>query len=469
MKETLRSVGIDLGTSTTQLIFSRLTVENTASPYAVPRMEIRNREILYRSPVHFTPLVDADTLDARAIGQLLTEEYRRAGIAPEDVDTGAVIITGETARKENARAVLEAVSHLAGQFVVATAGPALESVLAARGAGADRYAVESGKSVLHLDIGGGTTNLALFDREGQLRETGCLNVGGRLVKVEEARRVTYVSPVLRGFPAPKVGEVVSVESLEPLVSALVETLEEACGLRPATDRLKRLITDRTVTMREPPEVLSFSGGVADVIDQENRDDFAFGDLGVLLGRAIRRSKLWTVPHRLGRETIRATVVGAGSYATELSGSTVFYRAVDFPLQDLPALRLEQRDLETQDMLSRAVAGQWLLLDGGGRGAVTLEGWNAPTFAQIQGLAEGLAATLEPRLGPEAPLVVVTEQDMAKALGHALGALLPHRPLLCLDGLHVPAGSYLDVAAPVGGGAAVPVVVKTLAFTEGESQ
>ena len=140
MRETLRSVGIDLGTSTTQLIFSRLTVENTASPYAVPRMEIRDREILYRSPVHFTPLVNADTLDAGAIGQLLTEEYRRAGIDPADVDTGAVIITGETARKENARAVLEAVSHLAGQFVVATAGPALESVLAARGAGADRCA-----------------------------------------------------------------------------------------------------------------------------------------------------------------------------------------------------------------------------------------------------------------------------------------------------------------------------------------
>lgn len=335
MRETLRSVGIDLGTSTTQLIFSRLTVENTASPYAVPRMEIQDREILYRSPVHFTPLVNADTLDAGAIGQLLTEEYRRAGIDPADVDTGAVIITGETARKENARAVLEAVSHLAGQFVVATAGPALESVLAARGAGADRCARDGGTSVLHLDIGGGTTNLAFFDREGQLRETGCLNVGGRLVKVDQARRVTYVSPVLRGLPAPSVGETVTAASLQPLVTALAETLEEACGLRPATDRLARLITDRTVTLAEPPELLSFSGGVADLIEADVQDDFAFGDLGVLLGRAIRRSRLWTVPHRLGRETIRATVVGAGSYATELSGSTVYYRGIDFPLQPSP--------------------------------------------------------------------------------------------------------------------------------------
>ena len=464
MRETLRSVGIDLGTSTTQLIFSRLTVENTASPYAVPRMEIRDREILYRSPVHFTPLVNADTLDAGAIGQLLTEEYRRAGIDPADVDTGAVIITGETARKENARAVLEAVSHLAGQFVVATAGPALESVLAARGAGADRCARDGGTSVLHLDIGGGTTNLALFDREGRLRETGCLNVGGRLVKVDQARRVTYVSPVLRGLPAPSVGETVTAASLQPLVTALAETLEEACGLRPATDRLARLITDRTVTLAEPPELLSFSGGVADLIEADVQDDFAFGDLGVLLGRAIRRSRLWTVPHRLGRETIRATVVGAGSYATELSGSTVYYRGIDFPLQDLPSVRLEQGDLENGETLSRAVAGQWALLDQTGPAALSLEGWSAPTFAQVSGLARALAAALEPRLGPETPLVVVTEQDMAKALGQALGALLPRRPLLCLDGLHVPAGGYLDVAAPVGGGAAVPVVVKTLAFS-----
>ena len=167
---------------------------------------------------------------------------------------------------------------------------------------------------------------------------------------------------------------------------------------------------------------------------------------------------------LGRETIRATVVGAGSYATELSGSTVYYRGIDFPLQDLPAMRLEQGDLENGETLSRAVAGQWALLDQTGPAALSLEGWSAPTFAQVSGLAQALAAALEPRLGPETPLVVVTEQDMAKALGQALGALLPRRPLLCLDGLHVPAGGYLDVAAPVGGGAAVPVVVKTLAFS-----
>ena len=144
MSETLQSVGIALGTSTTQLIHSRLTLENTAPAFTVPRMEISKREILYRSPIHFTPLLNADTLDAAAIGDLIAGEYDRAGICPEEIQTGAVIITGETARKENARAVLAAISHLAGTFVVATAGPALESVLAARGAGADVYAMDLG-------------------------------------------------------------------------------------------------------------------------------------------------------------------------------------------------------------------------------------------------------------------------------------------------------------------------------------
>ena len=126
-----------------------------------------------------------------------------------------------------ARAVLAAISHLAGTFVVATAGPALESVLAARGAGADVYAREHRKWVLHLDIGGGTTNLARIDPQGKIVETGCLNVGGRLVKLDPQGTVTYVSPVLKGFPAPRVGERATPETLSPLLDRLVAVLEEA--------------------------------------------------------------------------------------------------------------------------------------------------------------------------------------------------------------------------------------------------
>lgn len=424
MTETLQSVGIDLGTSTTQLIHSRLTLQNTAPAFTVPRMEIAGREILYRSPIHFTPLLNADTLDAEAIADLIAREYDRAGIRPEEIQTGAVIITGETARKENAQAVLAAIAHLAGTFVVATAGPDLESILAARGAGADAYAREHGVWVLHLDIGGGTTNLARIDPQGRIVKTDCINVGGRLVKFDPQGTVTYVSPVLKDFPAPRVGERATPESLTPLLDRLVEKLEEAVG--------------------ESPPTLSFSGGVAALLEQEE-PWLAYGDLGVLLAAKIRASKLMKGAYILGRETIRATVVGAGSHATELSGSTVFYRGMAFPLQDLPVA---------------AWAGQALLEPV----AVALPGRAVSGYGDLVRLAEQLTKAAA-SLPPGAPLAVVLEQDVAKALGQALATLLPpDRPILCLDSLSLPPESFLDVAAPVGGGTALPVVIKTLAFS-----
>ena len=158
MSETLRSVGLDVGTTSTQMIFSELTVENKASGFAVPEMEIAQRNILYRSPVHFTPLLDEDHVDALALRDIVAAEYRSAGIDRGSVDTGAIIITGETSRKENARAVLDALADFAGEFVVAEAGPDLESVLAAKGAGAVDASARTGKTVLHMDIGGGTSN-----------------------------------------------------------------------------------------------------------------------------------------------------------------------------------------------------------------------------------------------------------------------------------------------------------------------
>ena len=132
MTETLKSVGIDIGTSTTQLVVSKLTLENRANPFSVPRIAITDREIIYRSRIHFTPLLSETVIDAPGVREIVAEEYRRAGLRREEVQTGAVIITGETARKENAREVLNALSEFAGDFVVATAGPDLESILAGR-------------------------------------------------------------------------------------------------------------------------------------------------------------------------------------------------------------------------------------------------------------------------------------------------------------------------------------------------
>ena len=153
MHEVILSVGIDIGTSTTQLIFSRLTIENRASSYTVPRIQIVEKEVIYRSLIYFTPLKSSTEIDAEAVKKIVRDEYKAAGMTPEDVKTGAVIITGETARKQNANDVLEALSDLAGDFVVATAGPDLESVLSARGAGTDKLSHEHRTTVANLDVG----------------------------------------------------------------------------------------------------------------------------------------------------------------------------------------------------------------------------------------------------------------------------------------------------------------------------
>ena len=269
MSEGLCSVGLDVGTTSTQMIVSRLEIENRAGSFSVPELEIGSREILYKSPVYFTPLLDESHVDAAKLKKIIDAEYQKAGIRREQVDTGAVIITGETSRKENARAVLEALSDLAGDFVVATAGPDLESVLAAKGAGAVAYSEETGKTVLHMDIGGGTSNLALI-RQGQIESTGCLNVGGRLLKLSKVGRVLYVSPVLDRLCKLKTGDTVSQEQVEAVAQILVQALEMAAGLRERTQLLDAMTTPGTAMMPPAEEVvISFSGGVADCIDQEH--------------------------------------------------------------------------------------------------------------------------------------------------------------------------------------------------------
>ena len=322
MADILRSVGLDVGTTSTQLIFSELTVENRAGSFSVPEMEIGQRKVLYRSPIHFTPLVGTDKVDGAAIRKLIEAEYAAAGICRDTVDTGAVIITGETSRKENAETVLRELSGFAGDFVVATAGPDLESVLAARGAGAVKLSAETGKTVLHMDIGGGTANLALI-RNGKIIQTGCLNVGGRLIKYDKMHRVTYVSPMLAKLCSLKIGTTVEESDLEPIAMLLTQALEMAAGLREPNALLDTLTTSGTHFQSPGTAVtISFSGGVADCINQQLPWD-AFGDLGPTLGQCIRRSRLCE-NYVLGQETIRATVIGAGCHSAQLSGSTISF-------------------------------------------------------------------------------------------------------------------------------------------------
>lgn len=453
MSERLLSLGLDVGTTSTQLILSRLEIENTSSGFTVPEMVIADRKILYKSPVHFTPLKSDALVDGEGLRELVQREYESAGIGRQDVDTGAVIITGETSRKENAAGVLSALAEMAGDFVVATAGPHLESVLAAKGAGAVDFSRSTGKTVLHMDIGGGTSNLALI-ADGKIVETGCLNVGGRLLKLEENGKVTYVSPVLEGLCDLRVGDAATPGQVQAVAERLVQALEMAAGLARPTGLLEKLTTEgAAMAVPQQVPVLSFSGGVADCIEKE-RPWLKFGDIGPILGQTIRKSKLCAGEYRLGEETIRATVIGAGCHSAQLTGSTVFYRDIGFPIKNRPVVRLSPKEqLLPAGELAAVIRGRLAQMDTDA--VLALPGLRSPDYASVKALAQSITEGFGKRR-----VLVAVEQDMAKALGQAMALLLPMgQGCLCVDSVKLEEGSYLDVGAPVG--PALPVVVKTL--------
>ena len=424
MSKTLLSVGLDVGTTTTQLIVSDLQVENRSGAFQVPDLSITERVIRYQSPIHFTPLLDRHRIDADSIRTLVMQEYEAAGIRREEVDTGAVIITGETSRKENAAAVVQALSDLAGEFVVATAGPDLESILAAQGSGAVAYSKETGKPVLNIDIGGGTSNFAWI-RDGKITATHCINVGGRLVKLDSHGTVTEVSPVLADRKDLYPGAHPTPAQLEALAQDLTAQLEAAAG-------------------PEKDFVTCFSGGVAECIRQEI-PSLAFGDLGPLLGKAIRQSPRFQ-NHIFCNQTIRATVIGAGCHSTQLSGSTVFHRGIHFPLRDLPVATVEE-------LTPSALRHPFTIHDT--TPILSLPDLPNPTYQALTQLAETLLQAV-----PTGSILLSTGQDLAKALGQIL-ALRTGRPILCMDRLELRRDTYLDVTAPVG--PALGVIIKTLVF------
>lgn len=474
-KEKLLTVGIDLGTSTTQLVLSELTVENFASAFSVPRITISDKKVIYRSDIIFTPLLNQTEIDDEPIKAFVSAQYRKAGIVKEEIQMGAVIITGETARKTNSSKVLEALSGYAGDFVVATAGPDLESIIAGKGAGTESFSNEKRYPIANIDIGGGTSNLAVF-KDGEVIDTACFDIGGRLIKIDPATMtVTYISPKVQQIIAAignetKVGARTNQQSLKPIIAELVKALENSVGIGARSRFYDLLITNHGLRLDEAIPAITFSGGVADCLNESlPADPFRYGDIGLLLGHALRQSALFKEKEVLhSAETIRATVVGAGSHTAEVSGSTIAYTEQILPIKNLPILKLSRDDeqLPAEQMAERITEKlNWHRLeDDTPKVALAIKGLQNPSFADIQrygaGLVQGLASLIE----AEVPLIVMVDEDMAKALGHSLFAQLPpHYPFVCLDSVRVENGDYIDIGQPVADGAVLPVIVKTLVF------
>ena len=279
-------------------------------------------------------------------------------------------------------------------------------------------------------------------------------------------QIDYVAPVLESrFPGVNRGEVPDKAALQAAVTDMAQTLAQAAGLFPQDGRMEHYATAGAAPPRVfHPDAITFSGGVADCLWDPPADWQAYGDIGPLLGAAIREA-FTPAGERLirSKETIRATVVGAGSHATQLSGSTVYYRDVPFPLKNLPVLRLTRTEQELPPVQLAQVLREkrnWYAdQTGSARLAVGLEGFQSPSYQQVVTLAKGLALGLTE--GEGVP-VCVLERDMAKVLGQILAQKVKG-PLLCLDGVAARQGDYIDVGTPIAGGTVLPVVVKTLAF------
>jgi ethanolamine utilization protein EutA len=473
MEQKLISIGIDVGTSTTQVVFSRLSMADNGGFFSVPKVDIVSREIIYRGEIHETPLVSLEVIDAEALASLVNAEFERAGFSCGRIDTGAVIITGESARKENARAVLEALSGLAGDFVVSTAGPDLEAVIAGQGSGAAEWSRRNMSVAVNLDIGGGTTNIAVFVN-GEAEAAGSFDVGGRLVRIREGRIVS-VSPGAaeaakwKGIPL-ETGGPAAEALLVRLCGAMGEILEMALNLRPPEPILEKVRTPGSGKFRINRKLdgVFLSGGVADLVYETTAEPFVYRDIGVFLGRAVRQSGVCTRLRLLrGGETIRATVVGAGSYTVSLSGSTIYYRGAVFPRKNLPVLRLQAREEgacyrgEDTPLIEKI---RWFLAQHDTEFlAIALAGMRNPGYGELNAAA-GVFVRAAAALAPAVPLVILTERDMAKALGQLISVRLSgDRALAVLDSIRAEDHAYIDLGMPLMDGIAVPVVIKTLIF------
>ena len=469
------SVGIDIGTTTTQVVFSRLGMENIASYFAVPHVSIISKDVIYKSAIYLTPLRTPSLIDADAVKEIVEAEFTKAGFRPTDTQTGAVIITGESARKENAALVLEKLSGFAGDFVVSTAGPDLESIIAGKGSGAQQYSKEFDCTVANLDIGGGTTNIVVFDR-GQVLAKGCLDIGGHLVQFSSGGELTYISPSAQVIAEWKglqfaLHAGIRQGDLEKLCEGMSQLIEQELGLSQRTSVLSRIKTagSSDLDVSIPIHSICFSGGVADSVYEEDDDFKKYKDIGVLLGRAIRNSKLCSCFSVVRpNETIRATVVGAGTYTTTISGSTVAYAGELLPLKNIPVLKLTARE-EADCFLERwtqcADRISWFKKQSASETvAMSINGKADPPYEELNALAKSFVNIPEEAFGLDEPLLVVIKSDMAKALGQILDNLFAgNRKLISLDAVQADDGDYLDLGKPLMNGLVVPVVIKTLIF------
>jgi ethanolamine utilization protein EutA len=470
------SVGIDVGTTTTQIIFSRLTLSDVARAGQIPRIGITAREVLYQSPIVLTPLADRETVDAARLTEIARREYAAAGVDPRQVETGAVIITGETAKKKNADEILRAMAGLAGEFVVTVAGPHVESLIAGRGSGAAQYSQTHYTTVTSVDIGGGSANSAVF-KSGALVAAAAMNYGGRIVEIEHATsRVRHIAEpaqhILADCQLPwEIGDSPPLADLRRFTDRMADlTLELIEGT--ASPLASKLYLTPPATVSGKGTVLLLSGGIGHYFYNPIKidgvaDATLHDDVGPLLAESLRNHPgLMTYQIARPAETLRATVLGASAQTVTLSGSTIWAERSLLPLRNVPVIRpalaeAALRPVESAQAIADAVR-RWDVNPQTDDFAIALELNRPLDYTLLLQLATGLAEFAK-TLPAGRPLVAIIERDYAQALGQTVKAMAPERPLLVIDQVGLSEGDYIDIGTPLMDGRVVPLSVKTLIF------
>lgn len=465
----LLSVGIDIGSSTSHLMFSRLYLQRQSLELS-SRYEVVDREVLFRSTVLLTPYRDRDTIDTEALAQFIACAYDEAGLTSSGIDAGAVICTGEAAKKKNAEAIVRLFANQGGKFVCATAGHNFEGALAAHGSGA--VARSRNSTIMNVDIGGGTCKLAIV-KNGAILETAAINVGSRLVAWDDQGRLSRVeeagAKIARwagvslepGMPLSQQDKVVLAEAMAQLLVEFLKGKE----LSPLAEEL--LVTPSSRYARDRAQVL-FSGGVSEYI--YGREVQEYGDLGPLLAESIRK-RIPLLGLSVGEpiEGLRATVIGASQYTVQVSSSTIFLSRTDLlPIRDLlvvtPLLEAKEFGAEGVARAIEKACERFDLLEQHRPVALFMRYPWENSYNALKTLALGVlqAGSL---LDHQNPLVLVFDADIGRLVGAILkGELGLNKEVVVVDEIEVGDLDFIDIGEELGHTHAVPVVVKSLVFS-----
>jgi ethanolamine utilization protein EutA len=474
---TLTSVGIDIGSSGTQVIFSRVKLRRLGEALT-SRYYVVSRETLFQSPVALTPYRSETQIDDAALGAIIDEAYAAAEVDPKDIDTGAVILTGEALRRENAAAIAELLARKGGDFVCAAAGHHMEAMLAAYGSGAARVSSEDHKRVLNIDIGGGTTKLGLVDN-GKVIATAALHVGGRLQVVDAGFRIVRLDPAGRHHAAAagfdwRIGDFAGAAELDMVAEGMADAVIAAVAPHPLPEAMAQLYLTDPIAELGRIDGIMLSGGVGEyVYGRESRE---FGDMGRRLGHALRRRiDAGALPWPLlpAGECIRATALGASEYSVQLSGNTctITNAGALLPRRNLQVL---QPSHEFTEQVEPAAIGEAIrrhltafdVVDGESDIALAFRWRGAPSYERIAAFARGICLGLPNTIASKRPLYIMLDGDVAQTLGAVLREEMGVAgEILAIDGVVLQDFDYVDLGKIRLPSMTVPVTIKSLLFRE----